>query len=917
MKQIPVLTILITLLILVTASTAGAVSNAAVLYLRVAAGARPAGMGEAFVSIADDAAATFWNPAGLGNAPIAGKLETKKLPERFGEITDVVTIKSYNNNIETWAIAGDELIMYDGVTWNRGRIYMTSSDQNLHDFLRTILDIEDEGKMDMMARRVVRANSGVSNEEMASFVDMVAANIPEDYKEKDELRRGLDTLQSGYNMCLLNDQRFRGLQKKLKDMMKDSLVENSELDKITFSLEQAVLRFLPSRLMVPYAAAIGGRMLTLSSTGTYLWVGTDYGLYRRSAMTWARYTTEHGLPSDTILDLDSKEEHLLIGTGTGVAEYSKGTFKSFDNLPHAPATAVSHGALNQNYAVIGGIMYRFDGQTWQESFRYTVRIDDTIEKIVKRIAIYHTQAEYEYLTGRIKVLNQSLVSAAEVVNTEELSDPTAEIATGDSAAVEAAEAVAEEVIGEPETPAITDDAGEEVVDEIPVEVEESTSWLVQGTVIQLPYSPIFRFDVTALYADDVTGNVWVGTTSGLLLFNGQTWRKYGYDTFIVPRPDSTGTVVSMTAKDIAREQLPYGDSARIEALAENIDDYNDLHGQSATSGQTVFVYNHNTGSEIRTIGSVFGELYVGTRYSLEKYNSGWWEPSELGHLDRQPFVGIYDFDGQGYYVASRGIGIEAKGKREFIMMFVKWLPTLNLDMYYGFISYVHHARGLGTFGISGIYLSYGSIAFTDAEGQPLGEENPFEFSLALSYGTAVNSRLSLGGSVKAIHSHLSSIGAGKEEGSGIAWAFAVDAGILFKITRRLQLGTAVTNLGPNISYIDAAQSDPLPRNLALGLSYRLWDSPYNSLIVQTEMNEMLTTPYRIRNATYHFGAEYWYARFIALRAGYKHDDEGEVKHLTFGASLQYEMVRFDLAYVPSSVDSPLANTLRIAFSLGF
>ena len=122
MKQIPVLTILITLLILVTASTAGAVSNAAVLYLRVAAGARPAGMGEAFVSIADDAAATFWNPAGLGNAPIAGKLETRKLPERFGEITDVVTIKAYNNNIETWAIAGDELIMYDGVTWNRGRI---------------------------------------------------------------------------------------------------------------------------------------------------------------------------------------------------------------------------------------------------------------------------------------------------------------------------------------------------------------------------------------------------------------------------------------------------------------------------------------------------------------------------------------------------------------------------------------------------------------------------------------------------------------------------------------------------------------------------------------------------------------------------------------------------------------------------
>src|SRR3972149_6638932 len=45
-------------------------SQSAVLFLRIAAGARAAGMGESFVAIADDATATHWNPAGLGLYPL-------------------------------------------------------------------------------------------------------------------------------------------------------------------------------------------------------------------------------------------------------------------------------------------------------------------------------------------------------------------------------------------------------------------------------------------------------------------------------------------------------------------------------------------------------------------------------------------------------------------------------------------------------------------------------------------------------------------------------------------------------------------------------------------------------------------------------------------------------------------------------
>jgi hypothetical protein len=423
-------------------------------------------------------------------------------------------------------------------------------------------------------------------------------------------------------------------------------------------------------------------------------------------------------------------------------------------------------------------------------------------------------------------------------------------------------------------------------------------WLVEGNVIQLPCSPIMRYEVTALFADDLTDLIWVGTKSGLLVFNGQKWNRYGYQRFVVPGPDSSGEMLTMTSEDIAREILPLADSTRIAILADNIDRYNDLNGSPVLSGEAVYVYNHNTGATIHTIGKVFGQLYVGTEYSLEKKTSVGWEAVDMKGLE------------------------QTKGRREFIVMFVKWLPTLNLDMYYGFLSYVHHVRGLGTFGISAIYLTYGNIDYRDEEDNPLGSESPFEISLALSYGTSVNSKLKLGGTIKIIHSHLSSIGAGKEQGSGIAWAFAVDAGMILKFTERLQLGAALTNLGPDISYIDVAQADPLPRNFAIGLAYRVWDTPYNSLTIQGELNKMLTNindgfGTELESAIRHIGAEYWYANFIAFRAGYKYDKTGQVKHLTFGAGLQYESARFDLAYVPSSVDSPLANTLRISFSLMF
>ena len=56
---------LVSVLLLAGSSPAGAVDKFAAEFLKIGIGARALGMGGAFVSVADDASAAYWNPAGL------------------------------------------------------------------------------------------------------------------------------------------------------------------------------------------------------------------------------------------------------------------------------------------------------------------------------------------------------------------------------------------------------------------------------------------------------------------------------------------------------------------------------------------------------------------------------------------------------------------------------------------------------------------------------------------------------------------------------------------------------------------------------------------------------------------------------------------------------------------------------------
>jgi len=306
----------------------------------------------------------------------------------------------------------------------------------------------------------------------------------------------------------------------------------------------------------------------------------------------------------------------------------------------------------------------------------------------------------------------------------------------------------------------------------------------------------------------------------------------------------------------------------------------------------------------------------------------------------EAFVAVAD-DATASYWNPAGLAFQT-GK-ELVLMHCKWLPGLVDDMYYEFASYRHHFESLnGTLGANVTYLNMGEQVYMGETGEELGTFVSYDFSIALSYGTMLSHRLGLGVTVRYISSLLAPdwVQVGEEKGSGSGNAFSVDLGVLWKTPLNgLSFGANLSNMGPKITYVDAAQADPIPTNLKVGLAYRALNTEYNKLTFSLDTNKLLVVkdgnesdPFykaiftawtdgsvndQLKRLISSVGVEYVYNNMIFLRGGYYYDETGKVKFPSFGAGLQYHKYRFDFAYVAAEQGHPLSDTMRFSLSLGF
>ena len=300
-----------------------------------------------------------------------------------------------------------------------------------------------------------------------------------------------------------------------------------------------------------------------------------------------------------------------------------------------------------------------------------------------------------------------------------------------------------------------------------------------------------------------------------------------------------------------------------------------------------------------------------------------------------------------------GLAFQQDDKTEINFTHSPWLAGLNIsDLFYDYLAAKRYFKSLrGTLGIDLTYLNIGTIIQTDEFGNNLGSYKAYEFAFAAAYTTKVTDDLGLGVTARFIYSNLSSVKVANESTSGTAYTTSFDLSMLYRFSKgpkfiknRFSFGLNLSNMGPKISYVDAAQADPLPTQLRLGLAYKIFKNEGNDLTVAADFSKLLVNRkgptdvdpfYKAfftswkggvseigKSFQTSVGAEYWYGkpRLIALRAGYFYEDPdyGNRKYITLGAGIRYSLYGFDFSYI-STIESqhPLANTLRFGFIINF
>ncbi|MFI5134981.1 MAG: type IX secretion system outer membrane channel protein PorV [Chitinophagales bacterium] len=290
--------------------------------------------------------------------------------------------------------------------------------------------------------------------------------------------------------------------------------------------------------------------------------------------------------------------------------------------------------------------------------------------------------------------------------------------------------------------------------------------------------------------------------------------------------------------------------------------------------------------------------------------------------------------------------------------YTPWLRELVNDIYLASLGgyyKINDAQAL-SFGLR--YFSLGSITFTDASGNTLGDFNPREYCVEAGYGRKLANHFSTGLNLGFIYSNLAQgysvnnvpIKAGKAVKADISFAYNHPAKFGSKIKGEYNISSTIANIGNKITYTESAQNkDFLPTNLGLGGGLTLKFDDYNKLTYDLDFNKLLVpTPdsagtYKnegvvegmfksfsdapggfkeeMREITISTGAEYWYKDLFAVRGGYFYENKykGGRQYLTAGLGIKYNVFALDFSYLipTSSQKNPLDNTLRFTLHFNF
>lgn len=280
--------------------------------------------------------------------------------------------------------------------------------------------------------------------------------------------------------------------------------------------------------------------------------------------------------------------------------------------------------------------------------------------------------------------------------------------------------------------------------------------------------------------------------------------------------------------------------------------------------------------------------------------------------------------------------------------YTPWLGKIINDMWISYLTGFYKITREQAVALSMKYFDLGDISFRGTGNEPLGDFNPRELALDLTYSRMLTEEFSVGLTGRYIYSNLTGAFPTGTDTRPINSA-AVDLGVFYskpmKGTKNssLSLGALISNIGPKVSYTDDANKNFIPTNLKIGGVYTTELDPFNSLSFALDLNKLLVPTVdkgqsvlsgmfssfsdapdgfseELKEIILNLGIEYWYNNTFAGRMGYflESRDKGNRQYLTLGVGFRNQKsFGIDVAYlVPTNGrENPLAETIR--FSLLF
>lgn len=220
---------------------------------------------------------------------------------------------------------------------------------------------------------------------------------------------------------------------------------------------------------------------------------------------------------------------------------------------------------------------------------------------------------------------------------------------------------------------------------------------------------------------------------------------------------------------------------------------------------------------------------------------------------------------------------------------MEFLATYNLwfqEIRQGYLSFSFPSLG-GTVGLGTNYVDMGDIEGRDEEGNPTGDFGASDLHLFLGYAKRFQ-KITLGFTAGWLNDTIK---------DSTKSAFLGSIGLLYPLNRQLTLGTAVQNLGTQLG------DDPLPLTLKIGIAWNREALTLAADVAKPQDNDLSLC----------LGAEWWIQEIIALRAGYK-TNQDVAEGWSAGLGFKFDRIRLDYAYVPYG---DLGNTHRIYLGMKF